>query len=163
MYKVTVQNEVIELTLKQGQILLNDNVLDVVKIDTGIYHTIIDGHSENVQIKKIDKAAKLVYASINGKAVTIKIADKMDALLQNMGLESAMVKKINNLKAPMPGLVIEILAKKGDVVIKGEPLLVLEAMKMENVIKSEGDGIIKEILVIAKDAVDKNQVLLTFE
>jgi biotin carboxyl carrier protein len=63
----------------------------------------------------------------------------------------------------MPGLVIDILVKSGQSVQKNEPLLILEAMKMENVIKAAGDGIVKIINAKKGQPVDKGQTLLEFE
>ena len=75
----------------------------------------------------------------------------MDKMLQT---------KANVVKAPMPGLVLRIIAKEGDTVKKGDGILVLEAMKMENVIKADGDGTIKRICVSEKQAVEKNTLLV---
>ena len=63
----------------------------------------------------------------------------------------------------MPGLVLKILVQPGDQVKKGEPLLVLEAMKMENVFKASDDVTIKEINVVEKQAVEKGNELINFE
>ena len=87
----------------------------------------------------------------------------MDLLLESMGLDQVKSKKINEIKAPMPGLVLRSIVAVGDTVAKGDSLLVLEAMKMENVIKSPGEGTIAKILVEKGQAVEKNQVLLIFQ
>ena len=71
--------------------------------------------------------------------------------------------KVNNIKAPMPGLVLRISVAVGDVIKKGDPLLVLEAMKMENVIKAAGDGVVKKINATEKIAVEKGSILIEFE
>ena len=63
---------------------------------------------------------------------------------------------------PMPGMVLNVLVKEGDAVKKGDELLVLEAMKMENNIKAPGDGIVSEISVKSGDKVEKNQILIRF-
>ncbi len=80
-----------------------------------------------------------------------------------MGLANLTASKVNNLKAPMPGLVLDILVKPGQEVEKDTPLLILEAMKMENVLKSPTDGTVKSLGAAKGDAVEKNHVLLTFE
>jgi biotin carboxyl carrier protein len=79
-----------------------------------------------------------------------------------MGMESGK-KKLKELKAPMPGLVLDVLVKSGDTVTIGQDLLVLEAMKMENSIKSPQEGVIDEISIQKQDKVEKNQILLSFE
>jgi len=71
--------------------------------------------------------------------------------------------KSDFLKAPMPGLVVKILVEAGQAVKKGDGLLIVEAMKMENELKASSDGKVKEVKVAEKEAVDKNQVLLEFE
>jgi biotin carboxyl carrier protein len=78
-------------------------------------------------------------------------------------MDALATKKVNELKAPMPGLVLDVRVKVGDVIKKGEPLVVLEAMKMENVLKSIADVTIKKIAIEKGNAVEKNQVLIFFE
>jgi biotin carboxyl carrier protein len=79
-----------------------------------------------------------------------------------LGLDNLQSSKVAELKAPMPGLVLSVLVKEGDEVKKGDNLFVLEAMKMENIIKSPADVTIKSIKIKASDKVEKNQVLIQF-
>ena len=65
--------------------------------------------------------------------------------------------------APMPGMVLEILINNGETVTEGQPVIILEAMKMENVLKAPGDGVVKVIKVKKGDPVDKKQVLIEME
>ena len=71
-------------------------------------------------------------------------------------------KQIKDLKAPMPGLVLKVLVEESQMVEKDTPLMILEAMKMENVIKSPVGGKIAGIKVLQGKAVEKNEVLLSF-
>jgi len=71
-------------------------------------------------------------------------------------------KKVNDIKAPMPGMVLNILVDEGQEVKKGDALIVLEAMKMENILKSPVDGVIKKIAINKGVAVEKNQLLIQF-
>jgi biotin carboxyl carrier protein len=97
---------------------------------------------------------------VNGVKQEVNIKDKYDNLLSELGMDKMLSTKANIVKAPMPGLVLRIIAKEGDAVKKGDAILVLEAMKMENVIKADGEGIIKRICVSEKQAVEKNTVLV---
>jgi pyruvate carboxylase subunit B len=65
------------------------------------------------------------------------------------------------IKAPMPGMVVRLPAQKGDAVKKGQSLVVIEAMKMENDLKSPADGIVTAIHVAERTAVEKNARLIT--
>ena len=62
----------------------------------------------------------------------------------------------------MPGLIIELKVKDGDVVKQHDPLLILKAMKMENIIKSPVDGVIKAIRIKTGDKLEKDQVMISF-
>ncbi len=68
-----------------------------------------------------------------------------------------------SIKAPMPGLVVKLRVEPGERVAKGQPLLIIEAMKMENIIKARTDGIVKEIKVKAGQSVEKSDTLVEFE
>jgi biotin carboxyl carrier protein len=99
---------------------------------------------------------------VNGQLITVKTLDRMQILLQSMGLDTTSSRKLNEIKAPMPGLVVRITVEEGTEVKKGDSLLVLEAMKMENVIKAPGDAVVGKIKVNAGQAVEKNQLLISF-
>jgi biotin carboxyl carrier protein len=92
----------------------------------------------------------------------VALKEKLDLMLEKMGIANGSASKINNVKAPMPGLIIDLKVKAGDVVKAGEPLLILEAMKMENILKSSREGVIKNVKVKKGESVEKGQVLLEF-
>ena len=135
---------------------------DVIKVKDGSFHIIKDNKSFNVEVVKADIKEKSFTISINGNKYQLAVKDKFDELLKSLGLDDMASKKINEIKAPMPGMVIEIKVNEGDTVKKGDAILVLEAMKMENNIKSPTDGIVKKIHVKKGMAVEKNQVLINF-
>ena len=80
-----------------------------------------------------------------------------------MGFEVGKAKQINAIKAPMPGLILEISVTVGQEVKENDQLLILEAMKMENSIASPRDGVIKSISAEKGNAVEKGQLLIEFE
>jgi len=77
-------------------------------------------------------------------------------------MNASVAGSLKEIKAPMPGLILDLKVAPGDQVQKGDVLLILEAMKMENSIKSPGDGVVKEVKVSLKQSVEKNQVLIQF-
>jgi biotin carboxyl carrier protein len=86
----------------------------------------------------------------------------MDLLLAKLGIEHSAESAVKDVKAPMPGLIIDIALEAGQEVKKGDTLLILEAMKMENVIKCPADGIVSKVHIKKGESVEKNQILVEF-
>ncbi|NUO00785.1 MAG: acetyl-CoA carboxylase biotin carboxyl carrier protein subunit [Saprospiraceae bacterium] len=128
--------------------------------DPGHFHILKDNRSYHAEIVELDIAAKRCVVKVNGKTHEVTLTDAYDHLVKEMGLSTAVLHKINAVHAPMPGLVFEIVVKPGDEVHRGDPILILEAMKMENVLKSPGDGVIKTICVEKGAPVEKGQLLI---
>ena len=166
MLKVTVNNKkehTIVLTNSNGGTIDENTFLwDVIEVKDGSFHIIKNNKSYSVEVIKSDVVEKSFLISVNGNKYQLNVKDKYDALLKSLGLDTLNSKKVNELKAPMPGLVLDVRVSEGDTVKKGDPILVLEAMKMENIIKSPTDGVIKKINVKKGLAVEKNQVLIHF-
>ncbi len=167
MFTAHINKKVFELeftddTLQSGKINDKNFQLDIVT-DENNFHVISEHKSYNIQIISIDYSEKKVSLKINDKIHHISVTNELDKLIKSMGIKQNVTVKNQNLKAPMPGLVTDIPVKTGDQVKKGDKLLVLEAMKMENNLKAENDLIIKEIIVEKGNSVEKNEVLITFE
>ena len=141
----------------------NAKNLDLVPDADGKFHILHQGKSYHAELVDVDHDARQFILRINGARFTVNIADQYDRLVQQLGLQIGSSQKANIVKAPMPGLVLKLLAEPGQMVAKGDPLLILEAMKMENVIKAVGDGQVKSIHVKQGVAVEKGQLLLEME
>lgn len=135
---------------------------DFIKVNSNQYHFLYKGKSYNVDVLKINPEEKTLSIKINSHKFNLQLKDKYDELLHSLGMDQTAVKKINDIKAPMPGMVLKVMVKEGDAVKKGDALLVLEAMKMENILKSPSEGIIKKIVALKGTAVEKNQLLIQF-
>jgi biotin carboxyl carrier protein len=98
-----------------------------------------------------------------GQEIPVEIENYNLAQLRKTAGMSSGPKVEKTIKAPMPGLMLEIKVEVGETVAKGQPLLIIEAMKMENVIKASSGGIVKEISIAPGESVDKGQKLLEFE
>jgi biotin carboxyl carrier protein len=145
-----------------GVINGNEFSTDIIKVREGIYHLIKDNRSYNLELVKIIADEKKLFVKINNTSYTLNVKDKYDELLHSLGLDSLAAKKVNDIKAPMPGMVLNILIAEGQEVKKGDALIILEAMKMENILKSPTDGVIKKIAINKGVAVEKNQILIQF-
>lgn len=157
-------NKSTEYTLQREgtRLLLNDQpaAYDLKEIKPGSYHLLYKGQSFEIEVLQSDIVGKKHQFTINGKKVEAELSDKFDALLKELGMDAGSAQKVGDLKAPMPGLVVDIPVKEGDVVKKGDTLVILEAMKMENALKAVGDAVVKKINVKKGQAVDKNTLLV---
>ena len=97
---------------------------------------------------------------INGVRREVRVLDERTKLLEKMGMSVSLNQASGDIKAPMPGKVLQVLVHSGDVVEEGQPLLVLEAMKMENVIKSDVSGSVSDVPVKEGQAVEKGVLLV---
>jgi len=96
--------------------------------------------------------------------VALAAADVEAADIEHsMGLSVVASQKLSSVKAPMPGLVLDIMVEPGQEVAEGDSLLILEAMKMENVLKATGEGVVKSIEITKGAAVEKGQILIEME
>lgn len=148
--------------LSRGKINEEDFKLDILKEKKGVFHIIKNNKSYNVNVLKFDQQKKSMTLLINGKKHEVVLRNQYDELLASLGMDVAASIKVNEIKAPMPGLVLDIIIEEGSEVKTGDALIVLEAMKMENILKSPADGKVEKIAVEKGMAVEKDQVLINF-
>lgn len=164
MFKATVNDKSFDITAEGEQLVVNGEPLhwDVVQLRDGYFHILHNGRSCRAELVKSDEENKTLTWKINGRTYTVSVKDRFDMLLDRMGMKRTSGSRINSVKAPMPGLIIDLKVNNGDEVQKGDPLLILEAMKMENIIKATGQGKVKLLKVKKGDSVEKGQVLIEF-
>ena len=135
---------------------------DIADLGQGRFHVLYEGRSYNAEVIAADYATKNIVLKLNGQRVELNAKDRFDLLLERLGMSNTAATKVNELKAPMPGLIVDIRVVPGQTVQKGDPLLVLEAMKMENILKAPADGTVASLKVNLRDNVQKGQVLVQF-
>jgi biotin carboxyl carrier protein len=165
MNTVKVNNHEFELAEDNSQLFFKGQeiIIDAQQIDEEYFHVLYNNKSFKVELIENDTAVKTLRFRINSNKYLVTLTDEYDKLLHKLGFDKALTQKISDIKAPMPGLVLNVLAKEGDEIIKGDNLIILEAMKMENIIKSPIDGTIKNIKIQQGDKLEKNQIMIIFQ
>ena len=153
-----------ELAKSGDELLINGEAVaaDIMQLNGSAYSIINQFKSYNVEVIDFDSATKTAQIKVNNNIYTVTGKDQFDLLLDKMGLSSLNAVKVSEIKAPMPGMVLKIFVDTGMEVLKGDNLFVLEAMKMENIIKAPADVVVKAIKIKPGDKVEKGQVLMLF-
>lgn len=132
-------------------------------LKNGMWETSYRHRLYKLFVQEIDYQSKKATIVVNGKKVQVNLKDKSDKLIERLGLQSVFNQQVADARAPMPGLIHSIMVNAGEMVEVGDPLIILEAMKMENVIKASAKGIVDQIHVAPHDSVEKNALLITFK
>jgi biotin carboxyl carrier protein len=156
-YEVTLPKDGSNATINGKEVKL-----DWYSPAKGMYHFLFHSKSYNAEVVEYDENKKSVIVKINNRRIAAQLKDESDELLEKLGIVSS-IHKTETIKAPMPGLVLQVMVKVGDTVQKSDGLLVLEAMKMENLLKPPSNGVIKAIHVTKGMKVEKNQVLMEID
>ena len=156
-FQIAVNNKIYEVTPQEAQ------QLDILSTGENGFHILKNQKAYKIEVQEIDYAIKTFTFKIYGSIYTSKINDVYDRLIDQLGLKVGATQKVGDIKAPMPGLVLEVAVSIGQTVAKGDKVLILEAMKMENVIKAAGDGVVKAIHTTKGQPVEKGQLLIEME
>jgi len=165
MYKILVGEKSYEIDFNGNKVIIDGNLVDIdlAYLKPNNYNLLLDHYSFNLEVVSMNKNTGKAVIKVNNKEVEIIAKTAMDELLAKMGLNNNHNTVTKDINAPMPGLILDIVVSEGEEVKKGDTLLILEAMKMENIIKSPGEGKIKSIIVSKGDSVDSGQKLIHFE
>ena len=137
--------------------------VDLVKRSANLIHLLANSRSVQARLISANESGKKMEIDIGGETFQVEISDPLDQVLDKMGFGEISAKQIKEIKAPMPGLVLQIAVSNGQEVKEGDKILILEAMKMENSIVIHTDAVIKNILIKEGQAVDKGQILVELE
>lgn len=146
-----------------GEKVQTNHQATVVWEDTRFFTIHLKNETFHGELLEEQLENRMIRVKINHREFVISKEGPLDQLIEELGLNKVKVRKLKQLKSPMPGRIVSIAVSIGDEVEPGTELLTLEAMKMENVLKSEGVGIVKSIEIQATDVVDKGAVLISFE
>ena len=164
MLEIKAGDSTFQVDIDSDEVLIDGKKMDATIKDLGNdeFRVLHNNKSYNIYVHKVDKDAKTMEVIVNNTPYEISIKDRYDLLLEKLGMDSAASSKIKEFKSPMPGLIVDVHIKAGDEVKKDDPLLILEAMKMENTVKAPGDGKVKKVYIKKGAVVEKGQLLIEF-
>jgi biotin carboxyl carrier protein len=165
MYQLKVNDKFNYEADKNGKgLLINGECInpDVKQLNATAWHIINNLRSYNVEVISFNSSEKTAEIKVNNNIYTVTAKDQFDILLDKLGLSSLNAAKISEIKAPMPGMVLKVFVNEGMEIKKGDNLFILEAMKMENIIKAPADVMVKTVKIKPGDKVEKGQVLMMF-
>lgn len=161
-FETTIGDTTKELTLnvEKNEFFINDHTRSYS------FHRQANGRfllRSGTKLYKIDNVSYDKYTiqfTINGRWCKVDVRDEQDLLLDKLGFKTAAEIGEGELNAPMPGKILEVIVKEGDKVEIGDPVAILEAMKMENELKAPIAGTVTTIAVSKSDSVEKNALIL---
>ena len=153
-YKVKVNEFVFSFDKKETA------AVDLIQKSPTEFNIVNNHRSVNAKLTDVDGTGKKLTIEVDGENYCVEIKDELDQMLDVMGFSKVTTKLIKEIKAPMPGMVLEIVVEEGQGISEGEKILILGAMKMENSIMVNTNAIIKRIAVSVGQAVEKGQVLV---
>ncbi|MDB5132904.1 MAG: gcdC [Mucilaginibacter sp.] len=165
MYKLNINGKYAFEVDNTGEGLqINGEIINanIKRINSSQWHIINNLASYNVEVINFNRSEKTAGIKVGNHIYTITVKDQFDILLDQLGLSNLNAAKVSDIKAPMPGLVLKVFVTEGMEIKKGDNLFILEAMKMENIIKAPADSIIKTVKIKPGDKVEKGQILLIF-
>jgi len=134
---------------------LEDYIFEAVKVQPGVYSVLVNNRSFVVGV---GSNQNLVH--VNGTPIQVELLDAVHLHLRELGWDTHDDQKEGMIKAQIPGLITKIYHATDDMVSKGDPIFLIEAMKMENEIKSPIDGVIKRIGVTEGQTVEKGTIII---
>lgn len=129
----------------------------------GVYDVRIGVTNVRAELLQAPDAQGNIRVRLNGVEQSLQVVDGRAVLLERMGMTLVEDAGQDRVEAPMPGKVLSINVSVGDEVAEGDALLVLEAMKMENVIRAPRAGVLADIAPTAGQAVEKGALLVAYE
>jgi biotin carboxyl carrier protein len=126
--------------------------------DQPVYSLIIDGKSYEAYVFPTENSWQVL---LHGKQYAAQVEDERERRLRATSSESSASGKEFHLRSPMPGLVVTIAVKEGQKVLKGDLLVILESMKMQNELKSPRDGTVSRLRIVAGESVEQHQTILS--
>ncbi len=156
-YKTSIENEIFEFSENELQ------NFDLISLANNEFSVIEDHIPLKLKLLESDFLNATYKMEVAGETIEIKIISETEQIISKLGIGKKENQKNTKIIAPMPGLILDILVNISNNVTKGDSIIIIEAMKMENTIKIQHDAIIKNILVQKGQSIEKGQILFELE
>lgn len=160
---ILIEEQILAYRNSPDGVQINDQVFDHKIKKLNDRRWLIYAHNKVYDLEIVETMGNELRLKINGKSIRSLVKNDLDILLNKLGMSSSNHTAVKELHAPMPGTILELQVAEQQEVQKGDPLLILVAMKMENILKSPSNGTIKSVHIKPGENVEKNQLLLQFE
>jgi len=161
-YITTVSGKEYSIEIDQeGRIQVNDHTFEVdfqQLAEGGVLSLLLDNKSIEAIVEEREEAWEVL---IQGELYTVQVQDERAYRLAKARGSAAEFSGEATIKSPMPGLIISVPVIEGQLIRKGDQIVILESMKMENELRSPRDGVVTHVYVEAGASVEKDQVLAT--
>jgi pyruvate carboxylase subunit B len=160
-YSLTMDDEILETEVRDDGMTLDGVEFDarISRVPGTPVHLLRLGDRVH-RVHAVRREGGIWQLSVDGRPIDVEVVDERTRRLRDMTRAAAGPDGPRPLKAPMPGLVLEVEVEEGDAVDAGQGLVIVEAMKMENELKAEVGARVTRILVQAGETVEKDQVLM---
>lgn len=162
--KAVISGKTFELSRQGDRWLADDCALPEIirQLPNGNWLLREEGRLLEMEVESVSKDKKHFRIRSGDQKIDVVLRDRSDELLEKMGFRETGSAASASVRAPMPGLISKVIVEAGAVVSAGDPLFVLDAMKMENLVKAPVDGTVSVVLIKPGDRVEKGQDLILF-
>jgi pyruvate carboxylase subunit B len=161
---VTVADRTIQVDLTGDHPKIDGTKVDAEMTQvphSAVRHIIVDGRSVPLVLRPGEGRGEWVVHAA-GRRFEVQVVDERTRSINEMTGGAQTARGPKPLRAPMPGLVVRVEVEEGDSVAAGQGVVIVEAMKMENELKSDGGGVVSRVHVVAGQAVEKGAMLVEF-
>lgn len=164
IFHVTIGGRAIEVRVGEGEVTVGGRSMpaSLTRVPGRAMALLsVEGRTWEVPLEHLGRGQWAV--GLHGERWTCAVIDERTRAIQAMAEQRGGTPRAASLVAPMPGLVVRVLVVPGQQVQPGEPVVVLEAMKMENELRAAAGGVVARVAVQAGQAVNKGDALVVFE
>ena len=164
LYHVTIGSRTVTVELEGDRVIVDGTDAGSAEIaampGTDVKHLLLNGRSVTLVARRDDEGWDL---HVDGWPVRADVVDERTRAIRAMTGRAGAAQGPKPVRAPMPGMIVRTEVNVGDQVRAGQGVVVMEAMKMENELKAETDGVVARVLITPGQAVEKGTVLVEFE